>query len=245
MIADGNIVSAIDLASREAGFCLCQKTPMGWTFLAEKSLGSAQNVSERFIDQFQKSLAEISLPLSNVTHWITSGGPGGFTGLRIAASTLKGFAFAHPAPAIIVNSAEIRALDWVAQNDVEDDTPMAVLTRAGRVKYVRSLFKKEGQQIKLIKESSCEIKNLKENTDPQTQFIVDSTFEADHLPDTKTTLVELNSRMMVKNLKLSQQSIELDTIKSMIEYSPNYYGTPYRTVEEQRAFRAAKEKLKH
>ncbi len=98
-------VLAIDCATDVASVALLQDN----TILFEESICAKNKHSETILPLISSLLENAHLSVTDIDAFATSVGPGSFTGIRIAVSTIKGLAFASNKPCIGVSVMEAMA----------------------------------------------------------------------------------------------------------------------------------------
>lgn len=101
------LILALDTSSKAASVALLKETDV----LAECSIRSFTNHSEGLLPVIAKVLAAASLQIGDMDLFAVTIGPGSFTGLRIAASTVKGLALATGKPVSGVSTLEALAFN--------------------------------------------------------------------------------------------------------------------------------------
>ena len=116
----------------------------GSTLLRELELTDTQSHAELFLGVLDSLLTSQNLQLGQVDRYLTTSGPGSFTGLRIAWSSLKAFALAHQKSLWVVPSDEARARAWLMKNPGQK---ISLLTPLGKKSWVLSEFDRNGSRI--------------------------------------------------------------------------------------------------
>lgn len=127
---------SLDLSSSRGSLALHR----GEICLHEQWLGEDYTHSEQVIHGVQTLLSHENLKLGGLDRWVTTSGPGSFTGLRIAMATLKAFSLATAKPIEVMNGSEARALAWRALNPDADASGVRVFTRAAAGKFTEEVF---------------------------------------------------------------------------------------------------------
>jgi len=126
---------AVDLSCPTGTLCLLRDGAV----LREMELTDTQRHSELFLGALDSLLASQQLSLAQVDQYLTSSGPGSFTGLRIAWASLKAFALSNGKPLCVVSGDEARARAWM-QDHPGHRGPLSTLTPLGKKTWVRSDF---------------------------------------------------------------------------------------------------------
>ena len=116
--------------------------------LGETTLSSPETHSARLMPTIDRLLRETSLTIHEVQGIALGLGPGSFTGLRIAVSTVKGLAFALKVPVVGVPT-----LDALAYNFPYASTLVCPVLDARKKEVYAALFRGNGEgQLKKISE---------------------------------------------------------------------------------------------
>lgn len=137
---------SVDLSSPTGTLALFQ----GNTLLEEVELPETQSHSELFLGALDSLLAARGLTLEKIDRYLTTSGPGSFTGLRIAWSSLKAFALAHGKPLLVVPGDEARA---------RASGKLSILTALGKKSWVHSRF---NESLELLESAVTEESSLGE-----------------------------------------------------------------------------------
>lgn len=117
--------------------------------LDEQTLSDRQKHCERLIDSLNFALLKTRLELSDVDRFITTLGPGSFTGLRIAFATLKAFAYALNKPLETLDASEVRALSVRKDAALPEFGEIIVHTLLTPKQYEVATFRPDGKGVKL------------------------------------------------------------------------------------------------
>ncbi|MGE5253764.1 MAG: tRNA (adenosine(37)-N6)-threonylcarbamoyltransferase complex dimerization subunit type 1 TsaB [Planctomycetaceae bacterium] len=114
--------------------------------IGETTLQVSETHSSRLMPSIDRLLRETSLPVQKVQGIAVGLGPGSFTGLRIAVSTVKGLAFALRVPV-----AGVPTLDALANNILYASTQVCPVLDARKKEVYAALFRGDGEgQLKKI-----------------------------------------------------------------------------------------------
>ncbi len=125
---------AVDLSSSVGTLCLFR----GKALLQEVQIENSQRHSELFLGALDTLLKNQKISLEDVDRFLTTSGPGSFTGLRIGWSSLKAFALASGKILAVVSGDEARARAWVREK--ESTGEVSFLTPMGKKSWVKSTF---------------------------------------------------------------------------------------------------------
>ncbi|HPD55722.1 MAG TPA: tRNA (adenosine(37)-N6)-threonylcarbamoyltransferase complex dimerization subunit type 1 TsaB [Smithellaceae bacterium] len=129
---------AFDTATRTASVALLE----GETVLREETLDTGRNHSETVLPLIDRILKNAKLKIGDVHLFSCTLGPGSFTGVRIAVSTLKGMILATEKPAVGVST-----LDALSLNVEPTDKMICAMIDAGRGQVYAALFRRKQQDI--------------------------------------------------------------------------------------------------
>lgn len=119
----------------------------GEDILVESILNVGRTHSETLIPSFQEMLEKTKLDIKDLDLLALTVGPGSFTGVRIGASTVKGFALALEKPV-----AGVSTLEALASNFPFSSLPIMPLFDARRGEIYSAMFKWEEGIIKRLSE---------------------------------------------------------------------------------------------
>jgi len=119
----------------------------GEDILAESILNVGRTHSETLIPSFQEMLEKTQLDIKDLDLLALTLGPGSFTGVRIGASTIKGFALALDKPV-----AGVSTLEALASNFPFSSLPIMPLFDARRGEIYSGMFQWEEGIIKRLSE---------------------------------------------------------------------------------------------
>lgn len=136
-------ILAIDTATDTGSIAITD----GENILAESILNVGRTHSETLIPTFQEMLEKTKLDIKDLDLLSLTLGPGSFTGVRIGASTIKGFALALKKPV-----AGVSTLEALASNFPFSSLPIMPLFDARRGEIYTAMFKWEGDKIKRLSE---------------------------------------------------------------------------------------------
>ena len=119
-------ILAVDTSSERGSVCITDNDSV----LGEIRLASSVQHAERLFRSVEFLLDSLPITLADIDLFVSSRGPGSFTGLRVGLAAMDGFAAAHAKPGAGVSTLE--ALAW--KTSVENDLISAVIdARRGEV----------------------------------------------------------------------------------------------------------------
>ena len=211
---------SIDLSASEGSLAV-HTADERCALVAEISLGPGFKHSEKLISSLEKMLSEKKLALASMDRFVGTWGPGSFTGLRIALSTLKAFAVGTGKPIELMSGSEARAIAW----RLEDSSPapqVIVYTHVSLDKYVRAVFKAQGDRLVPQPE---EVVTLSSPTSSETGILLlDERTRPELFPRAATRLFPLRARHLGRSLSLAITRQTLSTPAEWIAASPKYFG---------------------
>jgi tRNA threonylcarbamoyladenosine biosynthesis protein TsaB len=98
----------------------------------------------------EKALAESDLTFSDLQAVAVSQGPGSYTGLRIGASTAKGFCYALDIPLIAVSTLKAMALGLLSQTLLTENVLFCPMIDARRMEVYNEIFNSNLQVIQPV-----------------------------------------------------------------------------------------------
>lgn len=113
----------------------------------ERRWNTEKGHAERLMEEIDRLLEELSIPIRALDGFAVTIGPGSFTGLRVGLATVKGLAFVTQRPVIPVST-----LEALARNLSSPLHPVCPLLDAKREEVYAALFRQDekGQWIRLM-----------------------------------------------------------------------------------------------
>lgn len=216
---------ALDLSGPTGSFALFDKrAPV--TPLIEKELLGSFTHSELLLAEIERTLRERTLKFQDISEWVVSSGPGSFTGLRIAFSTLKAFVFARGGQLVTVSGPEARAWGYLTEKKpLNPPESLIVLSYLTADKWVASDFIYEDQRLALKTETLVNETTLEL---PKTSIVLT---EERILARSKTALAEqtipfpLRARHLCSFSSLESKKIFMPN--ELSELTPLYLGSSH------------------
>ncbi len=133
---------SVDLSSPRGTLALHRaKNSIVLDLILSKIITETGDHSECFIPQLEIALKECGLSVSRISRFITTSGPGSFTGLRIALASLKALAYVKRCPIEILSGSEARALKWASKQSQILCDELQVLTHITSDRFASAHFK--------------------------------------------------------------------------------------------------------
>ena len=126
---------SLDLSSKLGSVALFS----GETLIAESSLSQEFKHCEEIVPVIDGLLSQAGIELFQVSNLLCTHGPGSFTGLRIALTTLKAFSLVTKAPIQSFHTAEIRAMAWLEHQKTRP-SKVVVFTQMAQSSFLASSF---------------------------------------------------------------------------------------------------------
>lgn len=145
-------ILAVDTSSRVLSVAIYQNGQAVY----ETNLESAPRHSEQLMSVIVNGLSTVHLQKSDLTHFLWGLGPGGFTGLRIGCSVLKGFSLGLKKPAFGVSSLDVIAL---GSGIISGELAVCVDARRERI-YTATYKFRNGSAEKMISDSVMSFEEL-------------------------------------------------------------------------------------
>ncbi len=133
---------SLDLASPTGSLALHRKNEDGsLQLVAETQIGRGSHPLEQLLPVLHTTLSSHGFVLSDIQRFLTTTGPGSFSGLRVAYATLKGFAMAQGTPIDTVSGNEARALAWLREgHTLEEGEVLFVATPVSQGRYCLAAY---------------------------------------------------------------------------------------------------------
>lgn len=141
------LVLGIDTSAVAASCAVCELDENSQKVIVNGSVNAKITHSQTLIPLIENLLSGANISLQQIDLFAVSGGPGSFTGLRIALSAVKGMAFALDKPCVNVSTLEALAYNLVGKNCIA----CAVMDARCNQLY-NALFRVEGTTISRITE---------------------------------------------------------------------------------------------
>ena len=205
---------SLDLSSVCAGLAIHARRGLALTLLVENNVGIDSNPSEKFLGALDEGLGRAGISLNDISRFITTSGPGSFTGLRIAYASLKAFAFSTGKPIETVNSSEARL---AFRGGLAVGARGAVITTVARDRYTKSEWKM-AERLELVTETVVSENGLA--VSPGTLILRDERTPA--LPQSE--LFPLQAKHLGQCLLIASSRKTYASLPEWITASPQYFG---------------------
>jgi tRNA threonylcarbamoyl adenosine modification protein YeaZ len=210
---------SVDLSAPTGSYALHKVQGERFDLIAE-TLAGGGNHTETAVDQVAETLKKGGVLLEDVTRLLTPLGPGSFTGLRLAMSTLKAFAFALQTPITTVSGSEAR---WIARGAKD---PGTVLTFSTSDKVVVARFDRDArpgfESVLTYGELSAETPNV---------LLLDDRVTFSKLPKSwqeRAEIFPLRARHLAETARLATTRRDYTTSGEWIALAPEYLGTSFK-----------------
>ena len=196
--------------------------------LLSKIITTSGDHSERFVPALQEGLITTGISPKSFSKFVTSSGPGSFTGLRIAFASLKALAYNNLTPIEVLSGSEARALHWVRTQKLKNYKKIHVITYITVERFVSADFEigSDGR-LNLVSESSFNDWSFLE-AHPTVAVLLDSRAHQIHSSQFKNNSIfctDLTAELLGEALLSAQTRKTCTTIQEWIELSPNYFGS--------------------
>jgi tRNA threonylcarbamoyladenosine biosynthesis protein TsaB len=141
------LLLSIDTATEYAGVCISNNAEV----LSVEESEDQKNHGAFIQPAIQKLAKRLNIQLKELDAIVVSGGPGSYTGLRVALSTAKGLCYALQKPLIMINTLEVMA--YASINELTksqaaiDDYLFCPMIDARRMEVFTAVFDKELKQV--------------------------------------------------------------------------------------------------
>lgn len=184
--------------------------------------------SERFIPQLEISLKECGLSIGNISRFITTSGPGSFTGLRIALASLKALAYVKRVPIEMLSGSEARALKWASKQSQILCDELQVLTHITADRFASAHFKvNTDSSLQLIAETThSDWTFLSGNR--SLVVLLDERINLAALPSDSSIIVikqPLVASDLAEALGKATTRKTVESLSDWVQLVPNYFGS--------------------
>lgn len=213
---------SLDLSAPVGSYALHERRDESMRLLSEVITDGDPNHTETAVVRITELLKDAGLSLERVDRFLTPLGPGSFTGLRLAISTVKAFAFALQKPITTMGASEAR---WLAHGSV---TTGAVLTHSTSEKFVVSRFDAQGhpgfETVERFDTVPSEVPKI---------LLGDARVPLEKLPESWRTKVEafpLRARHLAEAAAKATTRRDYTNAGEWIALSPEYLGTSIKPI---------------
>ncbi len=205
---------SIDLSS-DSGSLAIHSVEDGKLRLEKESfLPEGGKHSEALLPSLQNLLANAKIELNQIRRFVTSSGPGSFTGLRIAFASLKAFSYASGATIEVVSGHEARALNYLETTN-EQPTKLWVQTQIARQNYLQTEYARGPSGLDLLQEI---VGPLPSNIEKDVICLVDKHTD-------QGTYFPLTARALGENLLKAKTRRSFTSWDEIANASPEYFGS--------------------
>ena len=181
------LLLSIDTATEYAGVCISNNADV----LSVEESEDQKNHGAFIQPAIQKLAKQLNIQLKELDAIVVSGGPGSYTGLRVALSTAKGLCYALQKPLIMINTLEVMAyasINELTKSQIPfEDYLFCPMIDARRMEVFTAVFDKE----------------LKHIHEPLALVLTE--IPADFFDRDKTIVVSGNGSKKLQNLNLEQK----------------------------------------
>jgi tRNA threonylcarbamoyl adenosine modification protein YeaZ len=206
---------SLDLSSQSGSLAVHEHSGATLRVLAEVTLQDGGKHSESVLPGLDQVLAKAGTSLSLIDRYLTTTGPGSFTGLRIAFSALKAFHLANSKPIETLAAHEARALAYL-KNTAEKPKALWVSTQITRDSFLLTEF--QFLNGALVKIGDTTVPELAKDRFSDLSLLTDKPAEVGiHFP--------LQARHLAECLEQAQSRETLSTATAVAAASPHYFGS--------------------
>lgn len=203
MRSPGELWLALDLSAPTGSICLHAHRRGRVKLRAEVHLDDAGKHSESVLTGIEATLKQAEGGLADVTRFLTSTGPGSFTGLRVAFSALKAFSMAGGQPIELIDGHEVLALRQLMESAPNQAAEIRVATRVTRESLLVSHYRTDGR---------AGLDLISEKLEAQSGDAV---------------LRPMEARYLAETLLLAKTRRTLTTPEEIAAASPKYFGSRF------------------
>ena len=183
--------------------------------------------SEKLIPTLEALLNETSISMAQIDRFITTAGPGSFTGLRIAMASLKALAYVNKTPIEILSGSEARGLKWITTQSPSDWNTIYVLTHITSERFVVAHFVvNPDNSLSLVSEKTCSDWTFCSNQD-RTALLLDDRINPGAIPSNpliKSFTFPLQASFLGETLLKASTRNCHESILDWVQLSPKYFG---------------------
>ncbi len=138
-------ILGIDTSTKYAGLAIVENSEL----IACCSMQLQASHSEKLIPEIAHILEIMKIPIETIDCYAVTAGPGSFTGLRVAVSTVKGLSFSTGKPVVTLSTLEVMARGFPSVS-----YPICPILDARKKEVYLALFKWRENILTRIKEDS-------------------------------------------------------------------------------------------
>jgi len=215
---------ALDLSSPQGSFCLFYLDSKPQIILHHILPGTFTH-SEKLLEELESALHKTGIGFGSIQEWVTTRGPGSFTGLRIAFSTLKAFAAVTQKTFVSVESPEARAQAYLLKMEPSLwPENLLVLSHLTAERYVLTYFDQKAGSLFKIKELVATEANAQAFA--QCPVLVDSRIPQKFIQNSKMScLVNLSSEHLCLAHQMKSRKVYAPTELGSVV--PEYFGSSH------------------
>lgn len=203
MPSSGELWLSLDLSAPTGSISLHSHQRGRVKLRAEVTLDDAGKHSESVLTGIEATLAQAEVGLETVTRFLTSTGPGSFTGLRVAFSALKAFSMAGGQAIELLDGHEVLALHHLMHTAPHQTGEIRVATRVTRESLLVSSFRTDGR-------AGLDLVSEKVETVAGT-----------------AVLAPMQARYLAETLALAKSRRTLTTLEDIAAATPKYFGSRF------------------
>lgn len=232
MISDCEIWLSLDLSSSTGSLAIHRQTGNEVACLADEIIGQGFQHSEWLFSRLEPFLKGHSLNVQQIDRFITTSGPGSFTGLRVGLAAWKAVAMAREKPLELISGSEARALAWLSgEKHLELPTELTVLTHVSLDKYVQARFNiLPFSQVKLITETVVQESAFHTPIETGVKFLLDEKSRGENfsgVPAFQREIFPLRAKHLGTALTRATSRRSLVIPSDYINAGPEYFGSSF------------------
>ena len=214
---------ALDLSSPQGTFSLFHLDTS--QVIVHHTLPGTFTHSEKLLEHIENVLHKTGIRFNMIQEWITTRGPGSFTGLRIAFSTLKAFVAVTQKNLITVESPEARAHAYLLRLEPQIwPESLLVLSHLTAERYVLTHFDQKGGA--LFKTQELVASNAEAQAFAKCPVLVDSKISDKFVLNLKMRqVIDLSSEHLCQAHQLKSKMVYQP--KELHSVIPTYFGSSH------------------
>ncbi len=223
---------ALDLSGSATSWALGRMENNRPQQIFKQTIGHSTNHSEAVISTLIQLFEKSHLSLNAVEKLLVTSGPGSYTGLRVALSTLKAFSLSRQFPIVTLSSHEAKVLAYAEK--VAWELPydhIYCVSNLSMNRYVSAHYRvRDRQKIQFVRDSV--ITGLNDFEDAESALILteDETL-AFLIPKEDGVTIEacpFEASFLLTAYEKSAGKREYQSLEEVISLTPTYYGESFK-----------------
>jgi tRNA threonylcarbamoyl adenosine modification protein YeaZ len=214
---------SLALSAPRGSLCVHRWEPNTHTLteLVSRPVGTDMDHSERCYVELRAALDAAKLELSSIDRYLTTRGPGSFTGLRIGFSLIKALAYANSKTIETLSGSEARYRAYCALHPAARKESVSVLTYATSRKIVSATFRETNIEWETVHDWPL----APEVVDNERLVLLDDQISETAGLGKQTERFPLEARMLGETLLTAKSRETYPKVEELIAITPAYFGS--------------------